>query len=155
MRDAGIVWIGPPAEAIAAMGSKTSARTLAVANGVPVVPGTAEPLADAKEAEKLAKKFGYPILLKAAAGGGGKGMRVVSGPKELKGALEAARREAKSAFGDDAVYLEKVVALLGTRRSRYSRHPRTVLSWVSASVRCRGVIRDDRGGAKRCRHSRS
>ncbi len=110
VRQAGIVWIGPPAEAIAAMGSKTSARTLAVANGVPVVPGTTEPLKDAKEAEKIAAKFGYPILLKAAAGGGGKGMRVVAGPKELAGALEAARREAKSAFGDDAVYLEKFVA---------------------------------------------
>ena len=109
VRDAGIVWIGPPAEAIAAMGSKTSARTLAVANGVPVVPGTTEPLANAKEAEKVARKFGYPVLLKAAAGGGGKGMRVVSAPKELAGALEAARREAKSAFGDDAVYLEKFV----------------------------------------------
>ena len=110
VRDAGIVWIGPPAEAIAAMGSKTSARTLAVANGVPVVPGTTEPLANAKEAETVARKFGYPVLLKAAAGGGGKGMRVVSAPKELAGALEAARREAKSAFGDDAVYLEKFVA---------------------------------------------
>jgi acetyl-CoA carboxylase, biotin carboxylase subunit len=109
VREAGIAWIGPPAEAIAAMGSKTAARTLAVANGVPVVPGTTEPLASAKEAEKVAKKFGYPILLKAAAGGGGKGMRVVSAPKEMAGALEAARREAKSAFGDDAVYLEKFV----------------------------------------------
>ena len=110
VRDAGIVWIGPPAEAIAAMGSKTAARTLAVANGVPVVPGTTEPLQNAKEAEKIAKKFGYPVLLKAAAGGGGKGMRVVSNAKELAGALEAARREAKSAFGDDAVYLEKFVS---------------------------------------------
>jgi len=110
VRDAGIVWIGPPAEAIAAMGSKTAARTLAVANGVPVVPGTTEPLQDAKEAEKIAKKFGYPVLLKAAAGGGGKGMRVVSEPKELSAALDAARREAKAAFGDDAVYLEKFVA---------------------------------------------
>jgi acetyl-CoA carboxylase biotin carboxylase subunit len=110
VRDAGIVWIGPPAEAIAAMGSKTSARTLAVANKVPVVPGTTESLENAKEAEKIAKKFGYPVLLKAAAGGGGKGMRVVSDPKELAGALEAARREAKAAFGDDAVYLEKFVA---------------------------------------------
>jgi acetyl-CoA carboxylase biotin carboxylase subunit len=110
VREAGIVWIGPPAEAIGAMGNKTSARALAVANGVPVVPGTTEPLENAKEAEKVAKKFGYPILLKAAAGGGGKGMRVVSAPKELVGALEAARREAKSAFGDDAVYLEKFVA---------------------------------------------
>ena len=109
VRDAGVVWVGPPAEAIAALGSKTSARTLASANGVPVVPGTTEPLPDAKEAEKIAKKFGYPVLLKAAAGGGGKGMRVVSAPKEMAGALEAARREAKNAFGDDAVYLEKFV----------------------------------------------
>src|SRR2546423_14078926 len=67
VRDAGLVWIGPPAEAIAAMGSKTAARTLAVANGVPIVPGTTESLTDAKEAAKLAKKFGYPVLLKAAA----------------------------------------------------------------------------------------
>ena len=110
VRDAGIVWVGPPAEAIAAMGNKTSARTLALANKVPVVPGTTEALESAKEAEKIAKKFGYPVLLKAAAGGGGKGMRVVSVPKELPGALEAARREAKAAFGDDAVYLEKFVA---------------------------------------------
>lgn len=110
VREAGVVWIGPPAEAIAAMGSKISARTLAVANGVPVVPGTTEPLESAREAEKVAKKFGYPVLLKAAAGGGGKGMRVVSAPKELAGALEAARREAKNAFGDDAVYLEKFIA---------------------------------------------
>jgi acetyl-CoA carboxylase biotin carboxylase subunit len=110
VRDAGIVWVGPPAEAIAAMGSKTAARTLAVANGVPVVPGTTEPLGNAKEAEKVAKKFGYPVLLKAAAGGGGKGMRVVSEQKELAGALDAARREAKNSFGDDAVYLEKFVA---------------------------------------------
>ena len=109
VRDAGLVWIGPPAEAIAAMGSKTAARTLAVANGVPIVPGTTEPFENAQEAEKLAKKFGYPVLLKAAAGGGGKGMRVVTSPKDLASSLEAARREAKSAFGDDAVYLEKFV----------------------------------------------
>ena len=110
VRDAGVVWIGPPAEAIAAMGSKTAARTLAVAHGVPVVPGTTEPLQNAREAEQLAAKFGYPVLLKAAAGGGGKGMRVVSSPKDLSSALEAAKREAKGAFGDDAVYLEKFVA---------------------------------------------
>ena len=109
VRDAGLVWIGPPAEAIAAMGSKTAARTLAVEHDVPIVPGTTEPLADAKEAAKVAKKFGYPILLKAAAGGGGKGMRVVREESELEGALQSARREAKSAFGDDAVYLEKLI----------------------------------------------
>src|SRR3954466_4493409 len=78
VRDAGLVWIGPPAEAIAAMGSKTAARTLAIANGVPVVPGTTEPFATAREAESQAAEFGYPVLLKAAAGGGGKGMRVVT-----------------------------------------------------------------------------
>ena len=110
VREAGLVWVGPPAEAIAAMGSKTAARTLAIANDVPVVPGTTESLQDAGEAEKLAAKFGYPVLLKAAAGGGGKGMRVVSAAKDLAGALDAARREAKGAFGDDAVYLEKFVA---------------------------------------------
>ena len=110
VRDSGLVWIGPPAEAIAAMGSKTAARTLAVAHDVPVVPGTTEPLADAQEAARLASKFGYPVLLKAAAGGGGKGMRVVSEPGEIGSALDAARREAKGAFGDDAVYLEKFIA---------------------------------------------
>ena len=109
VRDAGLVWIGPSAEAIAAMGSKTAARKLAIAHGVPVVPGTTEPLADAKSAEKVATEFGYPILLKAAAGGGGKGMRVVKAAKDLAGALDAARREAKGAFGDDAVYIEKFV----------------------------------------------
>jgi acetyl-CoA carboxylase biotin carboxylase subunit len=91
------------------MGSKTAARSLAVANGVPVVPGTTEPLSDAKEAAKLAKKFGYPILLKAAAGGGGKGMRVVTAAAGIADALDSARREAKSSFGDDAVYLEKFI----------------------------------------------
>jgi len=110
VRDAGIVWIGPPAEAIAAMGSKTAARTLAVANSVPVVPGTTEPLADASAAAKVAQRFGYPVLLKAAAGGGGKGMRVVSDPKDLENAFGAAQREAKAAFGDDAIYLEKFIA---------------------------------------------
>ena len=109
VRDAGLVWIGPPAEAIAAMGSKTAARTLAAKAGVPVVPGTTEALKDAKEAGRVAEKFGFPVLLKAAAGGGGKGMRVVHAAGELSGALDAARREAKSSFGDDAVYLEKFI----------------------------------------------
>ena len=109
VRDAGLVFIGPPAEAIAAMGSKTAARQLAVAAGVPVVPGTTEALADAAEARAIAEKFGYPVLLKAAAGGGGKGMRVVQKPADIDNALETARREAKNAFGDDAVYVEKYI----------------------------------------------
>jgi acetyl-CoA carboxylase biotin carboxylase subunit len=109
VRDAGLVFIGPPAEAIAAMGSKTAARQLAVKAGVPIVPGTTDPLQDATEAAEVAERFGYPVLLKAAAGGGGKGMRVVREAKELEGALDAARREARNAFGDDAVYVEKYI----------------------------------------------
>ncbi|MDQ8144990.1 MAG: acetyl-CoA carboxylase biotin carboxylase subunit [Gemmatimonadota bacterium] len=109
VREAGLIWVGPPAEAIAAMGSKTAARTLAIQAGTPVVPGTTTPLRDAAEAEALAAEFGYPVLLKAAAGGGGKGMRVVRAPGEVAGALDAARREAQNAFGDDAVYLEKYI----------------------------------------------
>src|SRR5215217_3922684 len=84
VRDAGLVFIGPPAEAIAAMGSKTAARQLAIKAGTPVVPGTTEALRDAAEAEEVADRFGYPVLLKAAAGGGGKGMRVVHRREELE-----------------------------------------------------------------------
>ena len=109
VRDSGLVFIGPPAEAIAAMGGKTAARQLAISAGVPVVPGTTEGLIDAAEAAVIAQRFGYPILLKAAAGGGGKGMRVVRDASELSAALDSARREAKNAFGDDAVYVEKYI----------------------------------------------
>jgi acetyl-CoA carboxylase biotin carboxylase subunit len=110
VRDAGLVFIGPPAEAIAALGNKTAARTLVKAAGVPVVPGTAEPLRDAAQAKGIAAELGYPVLVKAAAGGGGKGMRVVAKESDLAAAVETARREAKNAFGDDAVYLEKYIA---------------------------------------------
>jgi acetyl-CoA carboxylase biotin carboxylase subunit len=109
VRDAGLVWIGPPAEAIAAMGSKTAARTLAIEHGVPIVPGTTEALRSVEAAREVAAQFGYPVLLKAAAGGGGKGMRVVREESELQSSLDAARREAKNAFGDDAVYVEKYI----------------------------------------------
>jgi acetyl-CoA carboxylase biotin carboxylase subunit len=109
VRDAGLVFVGPPAEAIAAMGSKTAARALAIRAGTPVVPGTTSALRDAEEAAATAERFGYPVLLKAAAGGGGKGMRVVREPSELAGALAAAQREARNAFGDDAVYVEKYI----------------------------------------------
>jgi acetyl-CoA carboxylase, biotin carboxylase subunit len=109
VRDAGLTFIGPSAEAIAAMGSKTAARELAIAAGTPVVPGTTSALRDADEAEEVAERFGYPVLLKAAAGGGGKGMRVVQRREELAGALASAQREARNAFGDDAVYVEKYI----------------------------------------------
>jgi acetyl-CoA carboxylase biotin carboxylase subunit len=110
VRDVGLTFIGPPPEAIEAMGSKTAARRLAQSAGVPVVPGTTSALRDATEAAAVASEFGYPVLLKAAAGGGGKGMRVVSSVSEIAGALDAARREALNAFGDDAVYVEKYIS---------------------------------------------
>jgi acetyl-CoA carboxylase biotin carboxylase subunit len=104
---AGLVFIGPPADAVDAMGDKTEARKRMIAAGVPVVPGTTEPLRDAADARRTAEEIGYPVLLKAAAGGGGKGMRVVQGPGEIERAFEAAGNEARAAFGDDAVYVEK------------------------------------------------
>jgi acetyl-CoA carboxylase biotin carboxylase subunit len=109
VRDAGLAFVGPPPEAIAAMGNKTAARQLAIKAGTPVVPGTTTGLTSVAEAAKTAAEFGYPILLKAAAGGGGKGMRVVRQESELATALESARREAKNAFGDDEVYIEKYI----------------------------------------------
>ncbi|MFW6078636.1 MAG: acetyl-CoA carboxylase biotin carboxylase subunit, partial [Gemmatimonadota bacterium] len=99
--------IGPPADAIAAMGDKTKARRRMMDAGVPVVPGTAEALEDADDVIESAAGIGYPVMLKAAAGGGGKGMRVVRSADELVRAFEAASREAEASFGDGSVYLEK------------------------------------------------
>ncbi len=107
--DAGLVFIGPTPEAMDLMGSKTSARRAAIAAGAPVVPGTTEPLQSVDEAREIAARLGYPVMLKAAAGGGGKGMRFVAAESELVGAFETARSEAASAFGDSSVYLEKAV----------------------------------------------
>src|SRR4030095_13897843 len=95
---AGLTFIGPTAEAMEIMGSKTSARRAAVEAGVPIVPGTVEPLQSLGEAERTAAQFGYPVMLKASAGGGGKGMRLVTSPDELRGAFENAKSEAASAF---------------------------------------------------------
>ncbi len=106
---AGLTFIGPPAEAMEVMGSKTSARRAAVEAGVPIVPGTVEALSSFAEAERTAAEFGYPVMLKAAAGGGGKGMRLVSSREELRPAFETAQTEAAAAFGDSSLYLEKAV----------------------------------------------
>ncbi len=106
---AGLVFIGPSPEAMEIMGSKTSARRAAVEAGVPIVPGTVEPLVSFDEASTTAQKFGYPIMLKAAAGGGGKGMRLVAEAGELRSAFETAQAEAAAAFGDSSLYLEKAV----------------------------------------------
>ena len=107
--EAGLTFIGPPAGVMELMGSKTSARRAAVEAGAPVVPGTTEAIASLAELEETARGLGYPVMLKAAAGGGGKGMRLVAAESELASAFEAARSEAASSFGDDAVYLEKAV----------------------------------------------
>jgi acetyl-CoA carboxylase biotin carboxylase subunit len=106
---AGIVFIGPPAEAMEAVGDKVRARELMAAAGVPVVPGTPALDGDARSVAQRARDVGYPVLLKAAAGGGGKGMRVVRGDAELPSLLAQSRGEAASAFGDPRVFLEKFV----------------------------------------------
>jgi acetyl-CoA carboxylase biotin carboxylase subunit len=106
---AGVVFIGPRSETIAQMGEKTSARRVAAAAGVPVVPGTLEPVLDMAALRDEAFRLGFPLMLKAAAGGGGKGLRLVARADELESALARARGEARSAFGDDSVYLEKAI----------------------------------------------
>ena len=105
----GITFIGPSPDAMDAMGGKISARKIAIAAGVPVVPGTTEPLKSADDALETAKHFGFPVMLKASAGGGGKGMRLVENESDLKNAFEAAQSEALASFGDSAVYVEKAV----------------------------------------------
>ncbi|MGH2353983.1 MAG: acetyl-CoA carboxylase biotin carboxylase subunit [Chloroflexota bacterium] len=106
---AGIVFVGPTPEALALMGDKVAARKLAAEAGVPTVPGTADPIRDDREAGAAARRVGYPLLIKAAAGGGGKGMRVVRAAADLLPALTQARSEAASSFGDGSVYLERLV----------------------------------------------
>jgi acetyl-CoA/propionyl-CoA carboxylase biotin carboxyl carrier protein len=106
-KKAGFVFIGPPPEAIEAMGSKTRARELMQAAGVPIVPGTTEPVGSLKEAKPIAKGIGYPVAVKAAGGGGGKGFRVAMSEDELEKALEGAAREGEKFFSDPTVYLER------------------------------------------------
>lgn len=106
-QEAGINFIGPPAYAIEAMGSKTRSREMMQDAGVPVVPGTTKPVRDEAEIFRLASDLGYPIVLKAVAGGGGKGMRVIKRAAEIKSAFRATQSEAQSAFGDSAIYVEK------------------------------------------------
>jgi len=107
--EAGLTFIGPSAEAMEVMGSKTSARRAAIDAGVPIVPGTVDPLTSFAKTKEAAEEFGYPVMLKAAAGGGGKGMRLVHSSEHLLAAYETAQSEAAAAFGDSAVYLEKAI----------------------------------------------
>ncbi len=124
--DAGVVFIGPSAASMELMGSKTRARQAMIAAGVPVVPGSSAALADLDQARSEAARFGYPVLVKAAAGGGGKGMRVVEREEDLPAALREAASEAERAFGDASVYIEKYlraprhieIQVLGDRHGR-------------------------------------
>lgn len=125
--DAGLVFIGPSAHSIETMGSKIAAKQAAKKFNVPMVPGTEDPLKNVAEAKEIAAKVGYPILIKASAGGGGKGMRVVNGEDELEQQMQMAKNEAQNAFNDDDVFIEKYVGaprhveiqLLGDQHGNY------------------------------------
>jgi len=107
--EAGITFIGPSPESIEMMGDKTNARVAAVKAGAPIVPGTTEAVKDEATAKKVAAEIGYPVMLKAAAGGGGKGMRIVRSDEEIGAAVQMAGAEAQAAFGDPSVYIEKLI----------------------------------------------
>ncbi len=120
----GVVWIGPPPEAIEAMGSKIEARERMRAAGVPIIPGVTEPVSSADEVRRLGDELGWPIAIKASAGGGGKGLKLVRGPDEAERAFESARREGEAYFSDATVYVE-----------RYLEDPRHVEVQVLADAR--------------------
>ena len=121
VEDAGLTWIGPPAAAIELMGSKTEARTAMRAAGVPIIPGATDPVRSVEEVVAIGDEIGYPLIIKAAAGGGGKGMELVYDASEAPRAFEAAQRQGLKYFADDAVYVE-----------RYLENPRHVEAQVLA-----------------------
>lgn len=141
--EAGLVFIGPPADAIEKMGDKTSARELMEAAGVPLPPGTTTALTSIDEARQVADSVGYPVLIKAAAGGGGKGMRLVHDPAEFANAVTAAQSEARNAFGDDRVYVEK-----------YLEEPRHVEFQILADTHGNVVYLFDRECSVQRRHQK-
>ena len=107
--ESGLIFIGPPPNAIRSMGDKTTARMMMEQAGVPMAPGTPDAIDDASEAARIAAEIGYPVLIKAAAGGGGKGMRLVESPESFLASIDTAQREAESAFGDGRVFVEKYI----------------------------------------------
>ena len=142
-RSCQIDFIGPSAETIAAVGNKARAREIAMGAKVPVVPGSDGPVRDEAEAVRVAQEIGYPILIKASSGGGGRGMRVASNEPSMKTGFRQAQAEAKAAFGDDTVYLEKYV-----ERPRHievqilgDQVPATWCTWGSEIARSSGATR--------------
>ncbi len=109
IEDAGLIFIGPPSSSVSLMGSKTAARQLMLKNKVPIVPGTTKAISSLEEGISIAKEITFPVLLKASAGGGGKGMRKINSADEFESAFDSTRREALKAFGDDSIYIEKFV----------------------------------------------
>ena len=141
--DAGVTFIGPPAEAMEALGSKTAGRQIARRSGVPIVPGTNDPIENSSDAKALALDMGYPALLKAVAGGGGKGMRVVYNDAEFDAAFRDASSEAMNAFGDARLYLEK-----------YLERPRHVEIQIFADSHGRVVSLGERECSVQRRHQK-
>src|SRR5262245_24912166 len=142
-RDAGIVFIGPSPETIEGLGDKLAARAAAKRAGVPMVPASDGALADLEQARAAARAIGWPVMLKAAAGGGGKGMRVVRSDAELNGAWELTRGEARASFGDDRVYLE-----------RYIERPRHVEAQILADANGHVVFLGERECSVQRRHQK-
>ena len=141
--DAGLTFIGPSPKSIALMGSKIESRKAVARFGVPMIPGTMDPITSENEARSIAASIGYPVMLKASAGGGGKGLRLVHSESELGNALSMTRAEAKAAFGDDAVYLEKLV-----------RHPRHIEIQVFADRHGNAVFLGERECTIQRRHQK-
>src|SRR2546425_559667 len=141
--DAGLTFIGPPPEAMEALGSKTAGRQLARRSDVPIVPGTNDPIEKPEDAKPLALDMGYPVLLKAVAGGGGKGMRIVYSDAEFDSAFRDASSEAMNAFGDARLYLEK-----------YLERPRHVEIQIFADSHGRVVSLGERECSVQRRHQK-
>jgi acetyl-CoA/propionyl-CoA carboxylase biotin carboxyl carrier protein len=141
--EAGMTWVGPPPEAIALMGDKISSRRAVEQAGVAGVPGTLEPLTDPAEVKRAAADFGYPVAIKAAHGGGGKGLRVVYGDDEVDGAFEAARREADAYFANPEVYVEK-----------YLVHPRHVEAQIIVDAHGNAFFIGERDCSLQRRHQK-
>jgi acetyl-CoA/propionyl-CoA carboxylase biotin carboxyl carrier protein len=141
--DAGLIWVGPPPTAIATMGDKIASRSAAEAAGVPTVPGTMDPLSNVDEIAEFGKAHGFPIAIKAAHGGGGKGLKVVHSPDELEAAFESAKREADAWFGNPEVYVE-----------RYLENPRHIEAQIIFDKHGNGIFVGERDCSMQRRHQK-